>query len=121
MSFINISYALLLTWFYRENIDAFFIKDEQLFFILSLLSLIVLYFLMKPVIQLFMQLKWEHFTTYLITILLFGNLIFLINKQIHIEVHTRSASFIILSIVALGVVVIIVRISQLIISHIKQR
>ncbi|WP_182199890.1 hypothetical protein [Paraliobacillus salinarum] len=118
---IKMPFYLLASWIDKLNTTFLLMEKEQLWFIIFVVLLITLYFIIKPVIRLLQRLGWNYFTTYVITILLFLNIMLTMQNQQHIDVIPSSISIMLLSIVSLGIIVMIIRVTQLLLVYLKRR
>lgn len=118
---IKMPFYLLTSWVDRLNTTFLFMEQEQLWFIIFVVLLITIYFIIKPVIHLLQRMGWSYFTTYVITILLFLNVMLTMKNQQYIDVIPSSVSIILLSIVSLGIIVMIIRVTQLLLVYLKRR
>lgn len=93
------------------------VEMDQWFFLLAVGSLVIVFYLIKPVVSLCIELKWNNLIAYVVTILLFSNVIVLLKYNTFFDTIFFSSFYLIPAIATFGIIVIILRISQLVISY----
>ncbi|GAA5417242.1 hypothetical protein Pryu01_02305 [Paraliobacillus ryukyuensis] len=109
----------IFKWIDKNEVFELEVNEQQLYFIISLIALITLFFIFKPLMKLIIGLKWYHFLTYIVTILAFVNILWLINQVKFFSVFESHAVYALLSIIVLGIIVVITQFTKIILSYWK--
>lgn len=117
--------SLGLSWFKKNQLLSFGLDEQQVDFVIGLLCIVVLYVILHPSIKLLIELKWKFLLTYIITILLFINIVLFSHLYRGIEKGSMAfdlsmVDYLLFDIVTLGVILGITVLTNKAILYLKQ-
>ncbi|GGM20110.1 hypothetical protein GCM10011351_02450 [Paraliobacillus quinghaiensis] len=122
--FINDRSIVGFTWFKKVQLYSLGLEDQQINYLIGLFCIGVLFIVVHPLIVFLVGLEWKHLLTFLITILIFSNIVAL--GYLYRTVNGSGMkgfsemTFILLDIVSLGIILAIVLLANSIVAYLKQ-
>lgn len=118
-------YSFGFNWFKKNQLLSFGLQEQQVDFLIGLFCIVVLYVILHPSVKLLIELKWKFLLTYLVTILLFINIVLFSHLYRGIEkgsmvFNLSMAHYVLFDIITLGVIIGIVVVTNRAIFYFKQ-
>ncbi|WP_157967299.1 MULTISPECIES: hypothetical protein [Paraliobacillus] len=120
-----IVYSIGFSWFKKSQLTSFGLQEQQVDFLIGLVCIVVLYLILHPSLKLLMELKWKFLLTYIVTILLFINV--MLFSYLYLGIRQGSMAFnfsmlhyILFDIIALGVILGITVLTNRAVFYFKQ-
>lgn len=120
---MNNYHYLLLSWFKQDQLTTLGLTTQQFDFLLAFIFIGMLYFAVKPLVDLLIQLNWNQLSAYLITLLLFSNFIS-IYRLVQLDYLPKTSLFsdnttLLLVVFSLGLIISIAILFQRFIAHLR--
>lgn len=118
-------YSLGFSWFKKNQLLSFGLQEQQVDFLIGLFCIVALYVILHPSVRLLIELKWNFLLTYLVTILLFINIVMFSYLYRGIEKGSMAFNlsmvhYVLFDIITLGVIIGIVVLTNRAIFYFKQ-